>query len=66
MSERTDDRMAGMADEAKGKAKEGLGKLTGDDDAQAEGQLDQATGKVTQGLADTKDKINDAVNGLTD
>lgn len=44
-----------------GKAKEGLGKLTGDDDMQAEGQGDQAK-------ADAKkagDKVADAAKDVT-
>jgi uncharacterized protein YjbJ (UPF0337 family) len=66
MSESTHDRAEGMADEVKGTAKEGWGKVTGNEKTEAEGQLDQAKGKAKQGLADAKDAVDDAVDSLTD
>jgi len=60
------DRIEGTGDELKGKVKEGVGKLTGDDSKEAEGKLDQVKGNVKQGIADAKDKINDAVKKVTE
>ena len=50
-----DDRAKGASNDLKGKIKEGAGKLTGDRDLQAEGNLDQAKGKAQQALGDVKD-----------
>ncbi len=60
MTDSTQDRAGGTFDEAKGKVKEGVGNITGDDKTKGEGILDQAVGKVKQGVADIKDKVNDA------
>jgi uncharacterized protein YjbJ (UPF0337 family) len=49
------DRVRGTANDIGGKIKEGLGKLTGDKDLEAEGNLDQAKGKGQQALGDLKD-----------
>lgn len=62
MSDRVDskgDRIEGALNEAKGQAKQGIGDLTGDDQAQAEGQGDEVKGKAQQVVADVKDKAND-------
>jgi uncharacterized protein YjbJ (UPF0337 family) len=52
-----DDRAKGAANDLKGKIKEGVGKLTGDRDLEAEGNLDQAKGKGQQALGDLKDAL---------
>ena len=49
------DRARGTANDIGGKIKEGIGKLTGDKDLEAEGNLDQAKGKGQQALGDIKD-----------
>ena len=49
------DRARGTANDIGGKIKEGIGKLTGDKDLEAEGNLDQAKGKGQQALGDVKD-----------
>ena len=49
------DRVDGSATNLGGKIKEGAGKLTGDRDLQAEGNLDQAKGKGQKALGDVKD-----------
>jgi uncharacterized protein YjbJ (UPF0337 family) len=45
----------GTIDEAKGRAKEAAGDLTGDEDLKREGKVDRASGK-----------IKDAVGGIAD
>lgn len=66
MSDATRDRIEGNVDEATGKGKSAIGDLTGDDSTKAEGEKDQAVGNVKQGMADVKDKADDAVKKLTD
>ncbi len=62
MATTNETRTDGMMDEAKGKVKEGVGNLTGNEKTQGEGMLDQAMGKVKQGVADVKDKVSEAVD----
>jgi uncharacterized protein YjbJ (UPF0337 family) len=52
-----DDRAKGAANDLGGKVKEGVGKLTGNRDAEAEGHLDQAKGKGQKALGDLKDVL---------
>ena len=66
MSDQTRDRIEGTVDETTGRGKSAFGELTGDEQTQAEGQTDQATGNFKQGLADVKDKVDDAVKKVTD
>jgi uncharacterized protein YjbJ (UPF0337 family) len=50
----------GMADKAKGAAKDAAGKMTGDKKMQAEGKFDKAKGKAHQVAGDVKDTARDA------
>jgi uncharacterized protein YjbJ (UPF0337 family) len=52
----------GKFDEAKGRAKEAAGALTGDDDLKREGKTDQAAGTVKDKANDAIDKVKDAVD----
>jgi uncharacterized protein YjbJ (UPF0337 family) len=55
---------SGKTQETKGKAKEAVGALSGDDDLKAEGRADQSTGKARQAgekIRDAADDIKDAV-----
>jgi uncharacterized protein YjbJ (UPF0337 family) len=52
----TEGKAAAKAKEAKGKLKEGAGKVTGDEELEAEGQGDQAAGNLQQ----AGEKIKDA------
>ena len=47
-------------DEVKGKAKEQAGKVTDDEELEAEGKLDQAKGKTKEAWEDAKDAARDA------
>jgi uncharacterized protein YjbJ (UPF0337 family) len=51
----------GKTDELKGRAKEAVGALTGNEKLKREGRLDQTVGKVKQTAEKTIDKIKDAV-----
>lgn len=60
------DRFDAAKDDVKGQAKEGFGKLTGDESKEAEGKLDQFKGDAKEGMADAKDKVADKANDLMD
>ena len=51
----TEDKAAGKVTEVKGKAKEGLGKVSGDEELEAEGKSDQAKGDLKQAGEKVKD-----------
>ncbi|MBW5484642.1 CsbD family protein [Streptomyces bambusae] len=56
----------GKMDQLKGKAKEAVGKATGDDRMQAEGKMDQAKGKAKETMGKAKDRargIDDSLRG---
>jgi uncharacterized protein YjbJ (UPF0337 family) len=53
----SEDKVKNTAETAKGKVKEGLGKVTGDKSLQAEGHGDQAKGD----LKNAGEKVKDAV-----
>ena len=46
----------GTMDEAKGRTKEALGDLTGDQELKDEGKVDRATGKVKDAVGGVADK----------
>ena len=54
------DRIEGAANQAKGAAKEAIGKVTGDAKLKAEGAADKAKGKVQNAVGGAKDAIRDA------
>lgn len=63
------DRTEGTLDEAKGRAKEAAGDLTGNRDREAEGKADQRKGKTKQAKGDLKDageKVKDSINKAFD
>jgi uncharacterized protein YjbJ (UPF0337 family) len=51
----TEDKAANKVTEIKGKAKEGLGKATGDEEMEAEGKTDQVKGDLKQAAEKVKD-----------
>lgn len=60
-----EDRFDAARDDVKGKTKEGVGKLTGDEQKEAEGKFDQIKSDVKEGVADVKDKAKDIADKLT-
>jgi uncharacterized protein YjbJ (UPF0337 family) len=58
----TSDKISGLASQAAGKVKEGVGKATGDAKLETEGAAQDAKGKVQKGIGDAKGAIKDAVN----
>jgi uncharacterized protein YjbJ (UPF0337 family) len=55
------DRVQGSFDQAKGKIKEGVGNLTGDQKLKGEGKADQVAGKVENTIGSAKDKIRETL-----
>ncbi len=49
----------GTMDEAKGRTKEALGDLTGDQELKDEGKVDRASGKVKDAVGGAADKAKD-------
>lgn len=55
------DRIAGAGHQAKGKIKEGLGKMTGDKKTQAEGTAEKVGGKAQNAVGGIRDKARDTM-----
>lgn len=53
------DRIEGSTNQAKGKVKETIGKLTGDAKLQAEGKSEKVAGKIQNVMGSIKDEIKD-------
>ena len=51
----------GTVDQAKGRVKQVVGTLTGNDDLKAEGQVDETVGKVQAAVGRTSRKVGDAI-----
>ena len=58
----TTDKVKGAANEAMGKAKQGVGEATGSDRLQGEGAAQEVKGKGQQALGDAKQATKDTVN----
>ena len=51
----------GKADQARGRVKQAIGTLTGNDDLKAEGQADETVGKVEAAVGRASRKTGDAI-----
>ena len=60
----TDEKFENAKDKLGGQAKEGLGKLTGDKETEAEGQAQQGKADVKDKLQDARDTAKGALDGL--
>lgn len=58
--------MGATGDQAKGKAKEVIGTVTGDKDLEAEGKADRRGGEAKEKLDDAKDKIEEVLHKVED
>ena len=58
----TTDKIKGLANEAMGKAKQGIGEMTGSDKLKVEGTVQEAKGDAQQAMGDTKNAAKDAVD----
>jgi uncharacterized protein YjbJ (UPF0337 family) len=60
------DEMEGKYEQAKGSVKEGLGRMTGDEEMQAEGNADKLKGDIQEGWGGTKRKVGDILEDAGD
>ena len=60
----TDEKFENSKDKLGGQAKEGLGKLTGDKEAETEGQAQQGKADAKDKLQDARDTAKGALDGL--
>jgi uncharacterized protein YjbJ (UPF0337 family) len=58
--------MAGKTDQAKGRAKEAVGSLTGDKDLKSEGKADRRAGEAKEKVDHAKDKVKEVVDKTKD
>jgi uncharacterized protein YjbJ (UPF0337 family) len=58
------DERDGKVDEAKGKAKQAIGGVTGDDNLKAEGEADEAAGKVQSTVGHGARKVGEAIEDV--
>ena len=56
----------GNIDEAKGRAKQAVGDLTGNDDLRREGKVDEKAGQAKDKVGDAKDKAEDVIDTVKD
>ncbi|MCK6188772.1 MULTISPECIES: CsbD family protein [unclassified Pseudomonas] len=56
----TSDKAKGLANEAVGNIKQGVGKVTDNDKLRAEGVIQEKKGEVQQAVGDTKDAVKKA------
>ena len=60
----TDEKFENAKDKLGGQAKEGLGKVTGDKQTEAEGQTQQGKADAKDKLQDARDPVTGAVDGM--
>ena len=58
----TTDKIKGTANEAMGKAKQGIGEATGSDRLQGEGVIQEVKGKAQKALGDAKEATKEAID----
>ena len=58
--------MGEKADQAKGRAKEAIGALAGDEDLEREGRQDRVAGEAKEKLGDVVDKAKEALGAAKD
>jgi uncharacterized protein YjbJ (UPF0337 family) len=64
--EATEQELKGLGQQIKGKVQEGAGKLTGNDDLEAKGDLNQVGGKVREKLGETGRRVANAIDNDKD
>ena len=60
------DELEGKFDRAKGSMKQGLGRMTGDEEMRSEGAGDKLKGDVQEGWGGTKRKVGDTLEDMGD
>jgi len=59
-----DDKTSNKMDDLGGKAKEGLGKVTGNDEMESEGKTDQAKSSLKEGAREVKEGLEGVKDSL--
>jgi uncharacterized protein YjbJ (UPF0337 family) len=54
--------MAGRSDQMKGKIKEAVGDLTGNDDLKSEGKADRQAGEAKAKVGEVEEKVEDVID----
>jgi uncharacterized protein YjbJ (UPF0337 family) len=62
----TTDKLSGLANEAAGKAKQGVGNVVGSDKLKTEGAAQELKGDAQKAMGDAKSAAKDAVNKTAD
>ena len=62
----TTDKIKGLANEAAGNVKQGVGNVTGDTKLQAEGKAQELKGDAQQAAGKVKDGVKDAADTVAD
>jgi uncharacterized protein YjbJ (UPF0337 family) len=62
----TTDKAAGLANEAMGNAKQGVGKMVGSDKMQAEGKVQEVKGEGQQAMGKAKSAVKDGAAAASD
>ena len=60
-----DDKTGNKMDDLGGKAKEGVGKVTGNDELESEGKTDQAKSSLKEGAREVKEGLEGVKDSLT-
>ncbi len=60
-----EDKTGNKMDDLSGKAKEGVGKVTGNDELESEGKTDQAKSSVKEGAREVKEGLEGVKDSLT-
>jgi uncharacterized protein YjbJ (UPF0337 family) len=58
----TSDKVKGMANEAAGNVKQGVGKMTDNDKLRAEGKAQEVKGEAQQAVGKTKDAVKKSID----
>ena len=58
--------MSDKTDQAKGRVKEAVGSLTGDDDLKREGKTDRLAGETKERVGQAKDKVEEGIDKVKD
>jgi uncharacterized protein YjbJ (UPF0337 family) len=61
-----DDEIKGKYEQAKGSVKEGFGRLTGNEEMEAEGSADKVKGDVQEGWGGAKRKVGETIEDVGD
>ena len=62
----TTDKLKGLANEAAGNVKQGIGKATGNEKLQAEGKAQELKGETQRAVGGVKDGVNNAAQKAAD